>query len=276
MAFLRSFSTITTLLCAVMLLPGAVHALWPQPRNISTGSDALRLDPGFTITVAVPNPPSDLLAAASRTRALLFTDNLGHLVVGRGAEDLPVVRPAAALSKLTLRLGSSDSQPIAMEATLPLGSRDEAYSLVVPADGSPALLSANSTLGLFRGLTTFSQLWYTANGTVYTLGVPVAIQDSPAYVRASPHASVILSRIADWFLFYFVARIALPRVHARYSAELVCDVICANVLGSRLTIMSSFPVSDIKRTLDALSWVHVRQSFLGHTLALMVQLPTVM
>lgn len=28
-----------------------------------------------------------------------------------------------------------------------------------------------------RALTTFSLLWYTGNGTVYTLGAPVAIQD---------------------------------------------------------------------------------------------------
>ncbi|KAH9073564.1 N-acetylhexosaminidase [Lactarius deliciosus] len=210
-SFLRS---IAVLLCAMLLLPEAAQALWPQPRNLQTGSSALRLSPSFAINVAVPNAPKDLRAAADRTRALITSDKLGRLVVGRGVDDLPTVRRAKALSGLTLRLGSISGAPrsIATEAKLPLGDRDEAYSLVVPADGSAAVLSANSTLGLFRGLTTFAQLWYTASGTVYTLGAPVAIQDSPAY----PYRGFMLD-----------------------------------------TARNYFPVSDIKRTLDALSWVHI-------------------
>jgi hexosaminidase len=186
MAFpLRSFSTVTVLLCAavVLLFPGAVHALWPQPRTLQTGSDALRLDPSFAIDVAIPNAPQDLLDAADRTLALLYSDQLGRLVLGRGDGDLAAVRDAKSLCTLKLCLSEGAPEPIAKEATLPLGSRDEAYSLVVPADGSEAVLSANSTLGLFRGLTTFGQMWYTASGTIYTLGAPVTIEDSPAYVR---------------------------------------------------------------------------------------------
>lgn len=209
-----SFSTITVLLCAIALLPKAVYALWPQPRNLQTGSGALRLDPSFAIHVAVLNSPKDLLDAAERTRALLFSDQLGRLVVGRGADDLPAVRTGNLLSSLTLSLlnGSSGApQPIATEATLPLGSRDEAYTLVVPADGSGALLSANSTLGLFRGLTTFSQLWYTTNGTVYTLGVPVAIQDSPTYV--------CLSALGRSFSSFSVRLLIFFGVHSRIVAS---------------------------------------------------------
>jgi beta-acetyl hexosaminidase like len=52
-------------------------------------------------------------------------------------------------------------QPIEVEARMLLGTRDEGYSLVVPADGSYAVLRANSTLGLFRGLKTFTWLWFT-------------------------------------------------------------------------------------------------------------------
>ncbi|KAN0127976.1 Glycoside hydrolase superfamily [Lactarius tabidus] len=215
MAFLlRSFSTVTVLLCAVVvsLLPGAVHALWPQPRNLQTGSEALRLDPSFAIDVDIPNAPQDLLDAADRTRALIFSDQLGRLVLGRGDGDLPAVRAVKALCTLKLCLSEGVPEPIAKEATLPLGSRDEAYSLVVPADGSEAVLSASSTLGLFRGLTTFGQMWYTASGTIYTLGAPVNIEDSPAY----PYRGFLLD-----------------------------------------TARNYFPVSDIKRTLDACSWVHI-------------------
>jgi hypothetical protein len=55
--------------------------------------------------------------------------------------------------------------------------------LHVPSDGSPATLSANSTLGLLRGLTTFEQLWYDLDGAAtYTLEAPITISDAPAFV----------------------------------------------------------------------------------------------
>ena len=127
-------------------------------------------------------------------------------MLGRGIDDLEAISNAPTLRRLVLRLddyhthtptntGSIDIlgstvdddavvQPIEVEARMPLGTRDEGYSLVVPADGSHAVLRANSTLGLFRGLNTFTQLWFTVQGIVYMLGVPVEIQDSPVYVRA--------------------------------------------------------------------------------------------
>jgi hexosaminidase len=191
-------------------LPSA-NALWPQPRHLQTGpqSSALYLasSDSFTISVdEVPNAPEDLVAAAQRTHAQLFSDDLGRLVLGRGIDDLEAISNAPTLRRLVLRLddyhthtptntGSIDIlgstvdddavvQPIEVEARMPLGTRDEGYSLVVPADGSHAVLRANSTLGLFRGLNTFTQLWFTVQGIVYMLGVPVEIQDSPVYVRA--------------------------------------------------------------------------------------------
>jgi hexosaminidase len=102
---------------------------------------------------------------------------------------------------------------ISDEATDVLESRDEAYTLTVPSDGSVATLEANSTLGLFRGLTTFGQLWYEYDGVTYTLEAPIQIHDAPAY----PYRGFMLD-----------------------------------------TARNYFPVSDIKRTLDAMSWVKVR------------------
>ena len=85
---------------------------------------------------------------------------------------------------LTLTEGKSAS-PIAKEAVLPIGSRSEGYSLSVPTDGSSATLAANSTLGLLRGLTTFTQLWYYVDGIVYTYEAPISIpSDYPAYVSS--------------------------------------------------------------------------------------------
>ena len=71
---------------------------------------------------------------------------------------------------------------ISQEAVKPLGSRSEEYALKIPPDGSSATISANSTLGLLRGLTTFEQFWYDLNGAAtYMLEAPVSIVDSPAF-----------------------------------------------------------------------------------------------
>jgi len=208
MRLLPSIPTLTsrspTLITLVLLLalPHGTHALWPQPRSLHTGQSALRLAPSFTITVAVPNAPADLLAAVERTRWRLATDKLARLDPTRGAADRPAVQRAHALTALVLRL-EGDGAPerpvkgIAEEARAPLGTREEHYSLGVPDDGSKAVLSAASTLGLFRGLNTFAQLWYSCDdggvgvdvdvdvggSTVYMLTAPVMIQDWPAYVR---------------------------------------------------------------------------------------------
>ena len=77
-------------------------------------------------------------------------------------------------------------QSITEESQKEITSRSESYELSVPVDGSPAILTANSTLGLFRGLTTFAQLWYYFGGDIYTLEAPVKIIDAPAYVCSVP------------------------------------------------------------------------------------------
>lgn len=169
------------------VLVSPVVALWPQPRTFTAGTSAVRLSQNFDISIAgIRNPPSDLRDAVTRTKGFLNNDKLERLVVGRGAADATAISSAKTLSKLTVVLGKNTTTgSIASEAQKPLGTRDEAYFLVVPSDGSGATLSANSTLGLFRGLTTFTQLWYQSQGTTYALNVPINIKDSPAYVCGS-------------------------------------------------------------------------------------------
>ncbi|KAI0036190.1 N-acetylhexosaminidase [Vararia minispora EC-137] len=186
-------------------------ALWPQPRNLQTGSSALKLASSFHITTTIHNAPKDLHDAISRTSSFLKTDKLGRLVVGRGSSDAAVVSRARALPSLTLSLSKGAKiNSIAAEAHKALDSRDEAYMLHVPADGSGATMTANTTLGLFRGLTTFSQMWYAYGGDTYTIDAPWIIQDSPAY----PYRGLMLD-----------------------------------------TARNFFPVTDIKRMLDVMSWV---------------------
>ena len=174
-------------LASVLSAAPLVSALWPLPRNLDEGTTALRLSPNLDIEVSsgIASPPQDLYDAITRTRTHLLTDNLGRLVVGRGASDVSSFETAAYLSTVTLSLESgADVLSITAEAQKPLEQRDEAYTLTVPSNGSAALITANSTLGLLRGLTTFEQLWYEYDGTIYAVNTPLSIQDSPAYVCA--------------------------------------------------------------------------------------------
>ncbi|KAL0570964.1 Glucosamine-6-phosphate isomerase (Glucosamine-6-phosphate deaminase) (GNPDA) (GlcN6P deaminase) [Marasmius crinis-equi] len=188
-------------------------ALWPIPRSLQNGTSLLRLADGFDFTLNIDSPPQDLVDAVSRAKVLLRNDKLQLLVPDRGESHRAGLGNANALGKLTLSLISSSPtiRPIATEATDDLHARDEGYSLIVPANGSDASLVANSSLGLFRGLATFGQLWYDLDGTTYTPMAPVDIlNDSPAY----PYRGLMLD-----------------------------------------TSRHFFPVSDIKRVLDAMSWV---------------------
>lgn len=109
---------------------------------------------------------------------------LQRLVVGRGSVDNASIQGAKSLSSLQISLVQGAAvNSISTESVKEITNRSETYKLSVPADGSSATLTANSTLGLFRGLTTFSQLWYYYNNEVYTLEAPVQITDWPAFVR---------------------------------------------------------------------------------------------
>jgi hexosaminidase len=173
----------TTRLFTLFVVVAHVAALWPLPQNIQTGTTPLLLAPDFNIDVNLDGPPSDLLDAVSRTKSYLQKDKLERLVVGRGSADEQAIAGAKSLPSLSLSLeNNATANAIADEAVMDFTDRNEAYVLNVPEDGSPAELTANTTLGLFRGLTTFSQLWYSCNGTMYTLETPVNITDWPSYV----------------------------------------------------------------------------------------------
>jgi hexosaminidase len=191
-----------------------VLSLWPIPRSLDTGSTALKLSPDFAITTSFSSAvPQDIQDAISRTSDFLKNDKLKRLVPGRGKSDDSALSSAAVLPGLVLSWAAeepSEIPTIASEAVKEIGTREEAYSLVIPTDGKPAELRSNSSLGLFRGLTTFEQIWFDRQGERYTLEAPFDIEDSPAF----PYRGLMLD-----------------------------------------TARNYFPVDDIKRTLDAMSWV---------------------
>jgi hexosaminidase len=166
------------------IAPWNVYALWPIPTNLQTGTSFLKLAKSFDVKNNVHGAPKDLLDAISRTKSHIDNDKLQRLVVGRGADDSAAISHAQSLSRLSISLVNGASvNPIATEAVKPLADRSEGYSLTVPSDGTVATLTANTTLGLLRGLTTFEQLWYDFQGITYTYQAPIKIvNDVPAFV----------------------------------------------------------------------------------------------
>ncbi|KIJ54523.1 glycoside hydrolase family 20 protein [Sphaerobolus stellatus SS14] len=179
-----------------LVVPNSVNALWPAPKSLSTGSTALRLAGGFNIKLNIANAPSDLNDAVQRTKQLLQNDKLQMLTVGRGANNTAAVKSSKQLNSLTLSLNKNAKvQSISTEAVADLTQRKEEYSLHIPSDGSAATLTADSTLGLLRGLTTFGQLWYELNGDTYTMLAPISITDAPAF----PYRGFMLDTARNFF-----------------------------------------------------------------------------
>lgn len=153
-----------------------------MPRTFDTGNNTLQLSPNFSIHITFKNPSQDLQNALSTTQSRLKIDKFERLVVGRGKTDAKAIQGASQLHILELSLLANNPTSIAGELALPFEFRSESYELTVPSDGSPATLRANSSLGLFRGLTTFGQMWYSYNGEKYILTAPLEIRDEPAFV----------------------------------------------------------------------------------------------
>ncbi|KAF8479979.1 N-acetylhexosaminidase [Gautieria morchelliformis] len=169
MLLIRSVVRLVTAFVPFVTCFQLVVGLWPIPTNLNAGTTALRLSPSFSIDVKIPNAPADLSDAVTRTNTLLRQDKLQRLVVGRGVNDTQRIQAAKMLTTMSISIS------ISSEAILDLTERSEGYTLTVPSDGSTAELTAESTLGLFRGLTTFSQLWYQLQNTTYTVQTPVKI-----------------------------------------------------------------------------------------------------
>ncbi|RSH95335.1 N-acetyl-glucosamine-6-phosphate deacetylase [Saitozyma podzolica] len=166
---------------------------------LGNGETPVCLSPGFRIlldehTAGLPLP-HDLKAAVKRTEMALKDHGHAYLspTAGReffskrkdnSTEDLAACEHVLTALHLALDpnvLGGAKAIPsILSSAVAPAESRPEleAYRLSVPLDG-PATISAKTALGLFRGLTTFEQLWYSvpishpsehgSSGTSYTV-----------------------------------------------------------------------------------------------------------
>ena len=234
----------------VLLILSLAHltlALWPVPRNLKTGTNLVKLSSSFEISVSLPaEAPRDLLSAIQRTKDHLANDKHRRLTPTRGEEDRSALpsTPTLALLELSIPASAGRVASIAEKAVKDISRRDEAYSLHLPADGSLARISANSTLGLLRGLTTFEQLWYWIPDTVYAHEAPVVIEnDAPAFVRLPFYSLSVMLTITS------------SRTAASCSTQRETCTPSFTLSPRAPLTFNSFPVEDIKRTLSAMSLV---------------------
>ncbi|KAG7530770.1 hypothetical protein FFLO_04812 [Filobasidium floriforme] len=147
---------------ALFLLLGhrTMALLFPLPQTVTSGNTVIAIGNSLDVIFKVQGSiPEDLAAAAERAVGYVTESEHYYLSPERGKEflldnDLPV------LTALEIILQGSDYGTIASEVSKEAGERREAYKLDIPADGGNARLTATSSLGAFRGLATFEQLFY--------------------------------------------------------------------------------------------------------------------
>ncbi|KAH7064271.1 glycoside hydrolase superfamily [Paraphoma chrysanthemicola] len=97
----------------------------------------------------------------------------------RDWEEPSPTNSATSVSEVNIRLLANDPPDVAKSRA---GEVDESYSLELKVDGK-ATITANSSVGIARGLNSFTQLFYAhSDGKhVYTPYVPVTIRDAPKF-----------------------------------------------------------------------------------------------
>lgn len=97
----------------------------------------------------------------------------------RGWKEPTQEKTSQYVDRIDVRLLVADS-PDTVKA--PSGSLDESYTVELTADGV-ATVAANSSVGIARGLTTFTQLFFqhSDSETFYTPLAPVTIRDEPLF-----------------------------------------------------------------------------------------------
>lgn len=116
--------------------------LWPKPANMTFGKTTMTVSRTFTITVG-RNSSQRLASAIARYNDRLFPIALDPATT-------PSTGPKISSLIVSLNGPADDSVPTHLQK--------ESYRLRIPADGTAAQLTCDSTIGCIRGLETFSQL----------------------------------------------------------------------------------------------------------------------
>jgi hexosaminidase len=139
----------------------------PLPTHYSTGNRVICLSPDFTVTfendLGEHSVPKDLRQAAQRAQDRIWRNKHRYLSVERGAEFFGENGGCKyTLSTLHVIIDHEGTIDTIMDSAIkPAEERPdlEAYTLSVPL-GSHATIRSSTSLGAFRGLTTFENLFY--------------------------------------------------------------------------------------------------------------------
>ena len=119
--------------------------------------------------------------AIERTYDTLFNKNFSPWQYNKRLTDYapPLNSASTYITSITLQQNASDPADIQKPA---VGSVDESYTLSVSTSGA-VTVTAQSSIGLLHGLTTFTQLFYLSprGDGVYTQSAPVYIEDAPKF-----------------------------------------------------------------------------------------------
>ena len=189
----------------------ALPRIVPIPSTFTTGSQTLCLSDDFSIR-APRGAPKDLREASTRAEERVKQTTHTYLSTTGGTELVNADKTCEAfISELVLSPGDNfKGRSIFEDATRSLEHRIalESYTLNVPVEGV-AILEANSSLGMFRGLTTFEQLFYATppdplktssadkhdRRKIFTPFAPYDIHDTPAF----PWRGVLLDTSRHFF-----------------------------------------------------------------------------
>ena len=150
-----------------------VPLVWPRPTAISVGNSSLIVSPSLAFRATTPC--SDLSAAFTRTLDLIFANGMPYF------SNDPTNPASSGMTKGYPLLQSV--QVTVEDVTIPLQlGVNESYTLTLPIDGSPGLITAATVFGAYAALQTLSQLisFDYDEGLYWTSG-PVAISDGPRF-----------------------------------------------------------------------------------------------
>jgi hexosaminidase len=156
---------ILALLSPAVAVPSASAAdaeginLVPLPNHSTVGNTVTCLADNFKVTFK-GKAPKDLRAASTRAVANLRDSKMRYLSTSYGGEFFP--NGAKCEHKIKeLQITINDASDIAAHAVKPVETRQaaESYKLSIPTDGV-AVVTAETALGAFRGLTSFENLFY--------------------------------------------------------------------------------------------------------------------
>ena len=168
MAWLARLIVAAHLITLVVGLPPPTipSDVWPRPKYVAAGNTSLELGAGFTISCRYAGSCPDPIAAA-------IARYTGIILMGA-----PAVAHASGAALTALQVISRHTAVLAVGV-------DESYSLDVPSDGSPAVLSAANQWGVLRGLESFAQLvvWQgpDANDSYIITVAPWSCADVPRF-----------------------------------------------------------------------------------------------